>query len=127
MGRGIRTDGDGDPLVVWQSRLQWFGSAQLTADLRGLLGGALVVSQDGALEISALALATPGLHEITVVRVGAPYIAKLHVSPWAGGQDPDLRSSSPAPQQWQTVLSESEVRWEFFNCTFHLLRSARGG
>jgi hypothetical protein len=126
VGKGIVTGNGADPLLEWKTRLNWFGSAALSADLRALLSGAEVLSLDGQLEISSLDFADgSGAMTLTIRRPEAPYVADLVVIPLPGGDGPknrDPRSPTPAPDQWRSQALDG-VEWELFNCKLVRLKS----
>lgn len=126
MGKGIITTSGADPLEVWNNRIDNFGSPDLSAALRTLLGGGAVISKDAAVEISALPAAATGRHRITIRIPDAPYVADLVVTalPARDCPEPDPRSSSPSPDQWMRLSAGGRrVTWELFNCRIHTLTS----
>jgi hypothetical protein len=112
-----------DPLKAFGVMLTAFkGSgyfADLETDLKRLLSGQPVRSEDGDLEVSAMAaLRPPGAHKLFVRRPGAKYVAELVLRPLSPAQNPrtrDQRDPQPCPDQW--CIKNNGVRvWELFNC-----------
>ncbi|MCA0438458.1 MAG: hypothetical protein M9891_16130 [Austwickia sp.] len=127
MGKGIGTSSGAEPLQAWQLRIGTFDSPQLSAVLRGLLGGDPVVSTDGAVEISVMPDGPLGRHRLSVRLPAAPFVADMVVTalPAIECHDPDERSSSPSPDQWMQRSARGPVTWELFNCRIHSLTSRR--
>lgn len=126
MGLGIRTSDGADPLDAWRLRLQRLGNDQLSDSVRDLLAGGSVESSDGVLEISSRPLLDPHTVELIVRIPRAPYVARLVVRATDeadGDRSIDPRSPFPAPDRWRTVVSDTRVTWELFNCVAHRLAS----
>lgn len=126
MGRGITTRNGADPLDEWQLRIANFGSSELSAALRALLGGDQVQSTDGVLEVSVMAMSRQDVHAITVLCPDAPFAAELVVRAVAltdAGPTGDDREAFPGPGAWQGTLTDVSAVWELFNCVVHTLIS----
>jgi hypothetical protein len=130
MGNGIFSVNGADPLVEWRSRLNWFDSDPLAgsvaADLRRLLSGEQVDSEEGVLELSSRPLPRSEAHVVTVRRPEAPLAADVVVRPLSAGDAvpvTDQRDPRPSPERWRLELSPEITRWELFNCVVHSLVS----
>ena len=126
MGKGIRTRSGADPVGQWQTRIENFGSVEVSDALRDLLSGSPLVSREGVLEVSSLTDLAPNRHRISIRVPDAPYVADLVVTALAADAipDPDARPSIPSPDSWMTASPTGEdITWELFNCQVHTLQS----
>lgn len=126
MGKGILTGSGADPLSQWQSRINNFGSTEVSDALRAILSGRPLVSRDGSLEISSCPDGRPNRHRITIRVPNAPFVADVRITALTHQAipDPDLRTSIPSPEGWMTPEPTSgDVTWELFNCLLHTLQS----
>lgn len=127
MGRGIITIHGANPLVEWRARLIWIGSEELSADVRSLMSGDPVISEDGVLELSFQVWADP-LYRLTARRPNAPYCVDIFLralqtndSVKVAQGSRDNRDPLPIPDQWMNDISEHRRVIELFNCVVHLL------
>lgn len=134
MGRGIITRNGASPLVEWRTRLTWIGSDELSADVRRLLSGLPVVSEDGVLELSFFDDENSALHRLIARRPSAPYSVDIYLRALqptdlvlVAQESRDNRDPMPSPTKWSKETSESQREFELFNCVLHSLSTRKNG
>ena len=119
--RGIVSYNGEDPLVVFGLRLTFLGVDRLSKEMKSLLHGGSLSSNDGDLELGVHQVDAEGW-VLTATLVGAPYQCEIVLRTRSAGDalgPLEPFPNEPVPDQWYRVLSPTRTRWRLINVAIH--------